>query len=307
MRARATFGTATAIVVVSAFWTTAGMPTRQTDAWAVEAGHFHHIHLNVTDPSETIQFYRRFFGANSVKYRGVSDALFTEKSFILLNTVEAPPPSHLATSLWHIGWAGVDGPSEFEWRAKAGIEVQTPLTPLGSNHFMYFWGPDREVIEVFTGSKNHRFEHVHLLSSDVERTMRWFVDHVGLTPRGPTVRWGVSGPTLTGGFSWNLIRVDNVNLIVFGAPGPGDPRPEWLPDQVGDEFVPTDGTAIDHIAFSYADITPVYERMRDTGVEIVRPIATDPEHGLTSFFVRAPDRLLVEIVQEKPVPDGIWN
>ncbi len=283
------------------------MPTRQTDAWAVEAGHFHHIHLNVTDPSETIQFYRRFFGANSVKYRGVSDALFTEKSFILLNAVEAPPPSHLATSLWHIGWAGVDGPSEFEWRAKAGIEVQTPLTPLGSNHFMYFWGPDREVIEVFTGSKNHRFEHVHLLSSDVERTMRWFVDHVGLTPRGPTVRWGVSGPTLTGGFSWNLIRVDNVNLIVFGAPGPGDPRPEWLPDEVGDEFVPTDGTAIDHIAFSYADITPVYERMRDTGVEIVRPIATDPEHGLTSFFVRAPDRLLVEIVQEKPVPDGIWN
>ena len=149
--------------------------------------------------------------------------------------MEAPPPSHLATSLWHIGWAGVDGPSEFEWRAKAGIEVQTPL------------------------------------------------------------------------FSWNLIRVDNVNLIVFGAPGPGDPRPEWLPDQVGDEFVPTDGTAIDHIAFSYADITPVYERMRGTGVEIVRPIATDPEHGLTSFFVRAPDRLLVEIVQEKPVPDGIWN
>ncbi len=305
MKARATFGTATAIVVVSVFWSP--RPTAMPKGSRIEPGRFHHVHLNVADPAETIQFYQRFFGATGVKYRGVSDALFTEKSFILLNTVEAPPPSHLATSLWHIGWAGVDGPSEFEWRANAGIEVQTPLTPLGSNHFMYFWGPDREVIEVYTGSKKHRFEHVHLLSSDVERTIQWFVDHVGLTPRGPTVRWGVSGSTLTGGFSWNLIRVDNVNLIVFGAPGPGDPRPEWLPDEVGDEFVPTDGTAIDHIAFSYADITPVYERMRGTGVEIVRPIATDPEHGLTSFFVRAPDRLLVEIVQEKPVPDGIWN
>ncbi len=306
MKARATLGTA-AIVVVSVFWTPTAMSKGQDHVPRVEPGHFHHVHLNVTDPAETIQFYRRFFGANSVSYRGVSDALFTEKSFLLLNTVKAPAPSHLTTSLWHIGWAGVDGPSEFAWRANAGIEVQTPLTPLGSNHFMYFWGPDREVIEVFTGSKNHRFEHVHLLSSDVERTIRWFVDHVGLTPRGPTRRWEGSGSTLAGGFLWSLIRVDNVNLIVFEAPGPGDPRPAWLPDEVGDEFVPTDGTAIDHIAFSYADVTPAYERMRGTGVEIVAPIATDPEHGLTSFFVRAPDQLLVEIVQEKPVPEGIWN
>ncbi len=307
MNTRAALGTATAILVGFVFWNPTAMPKGKSHGSRVEPGHFHHVHLNVTDPAETIQFYRRFFGANSVSYRGVSDALFTEKSFILLNTVGAPAPSHLTTSLWHIGWAGVDGPSEFEWRANAGIEVQTPLTPLGSNHYMYFWGPDREVIEVFTGSKNHRFEHVHLLSSDVERTIRWFVDHVGLTPRGPTLRWEGSGSTLAGGFLWNLIRVDNVNLIVFEAPGPGDPRPAWLPDEVGDEFVPTDGTAIDHIAFSYADLTPVYERMRGAGVEIVAPIATDPEKGLTSFFVRAPDQLLVEIVQEKPVPEGIWN
>lgn len=88
---------------------------------------------------------------------------------------------------------------------------------------MYFWGPSREVIEVFTGSRNHRFEHVHLIASDAETTIRWFVDHLGLTPRGPTVPWA-SGP-LSGSFLWNLIHVDNVKLIVFGLPRAGDPKP----------------------------------------------------------------------------------
>lgn len=115
--------------------------------------HFHHVHLNVTNPATTIGFYQKFFGANTVKYHGLSDALFTEKSFILLSRVAAPPPSNVGTTLWHIGWAGVDGESEFAWRTKEGIGVQTPITPLGPNHYMYFWGPDRELIEVYTGSR----------------------------------------------------------------------------------------------------------------------------------------------------------
>ena len=29
----------------------------------VETAHFHHVHLNVTDPARTIQFYGNVFGA----------------------------------------------------------------------------------------------------------------------------------------------------------------------------------------------------------------------------------------------------
>ena len=116
------------------------------------AAHFHHVHLNATDPKATIAFYKKFFGANDVRYRGLSDGLFSEKSFILLTKVTTPPPIGLGTSLWHIGWAGVDGPSEFAWRTKEGIGVQTPVTPFGSNYYMYFWGPDHEVIEIWTAS-----------------------------------------------------------------------------------------------------------------------------------------------------------
>jgi hypothetical protein len=47
--------------------------------------------------------------------------------------------------------------------------------------------------------------------------------------------------------------------------------------------------------------------MKSAGVPIVHPIAKNAEYGLTSFFVRGPDGLLVEIVAEAPVPEGIWQ
>lgn len=275
--------------------------TPPQEAVAVEPAHFHHVHLNVVDVEATRDWYEKFFGANKVQYRDRADALFTERSFILMNEVDLPPRDNFGTSLWHIGWAGVDGHSEFEWREAEGIGVQTPITPLGNNFYMYFWGPDRELVEIYTGSKNHRFEHVHLLPTDIEATIAWFGEHFGVQPNSPPRPFQQSGMRVS------TIRIDNVNLIMFEVPRPGQERNPILPDSVGPNFDVTEGRAMDHIAFSYADIEPVYDRMVASGVEIVRPIATDPELGLTSFFVRGPDRLLVEVVEEKPIPEGIWR
>jgi catechol 2,3-dioxygenase-like lactoylglutathione lyase family enzyme len=266
---------------------------------AVAAASFHHVHLNVTDPQGTVDFYEKFFGALPIQYRDRSPALFTERSFILLNEVATPPRSNLGTTIWHIGWAGVDGATEFDWRTREGIEVQTPITRLGPiNDYMYFWGPDREVVEVWTGSRNHRFEHVHLIASDVYETISWFAEHFGLSPTRP-VEPGVRGST---------IRVDNVNIIVWVNPmGGPDPNPAQLPPEIGPDVGVTDGAVIDHIAFSYPDIAPVHARMVDAGVQIVRGIESSERDGHTSFFVRGPDGLLVEVVQEKPIPEGLWR
>ena len=255
--------------------------------------HFHHVHLNVTDPTATIAFYQKFFGANTVRYRGLSDGLFTEKSFILLSKVGTPPRSNLGTSLWHIGWAGVDGESEFAWRTKAGIGVQTPITKLGPDQYMYFWGPDREVIEVFTGSRNHRFEHFHLLASDADATARWFQQYFGFTWR-------------SGVFGGNAMLVDNVNIYVLNRRRTGTPRPDAEPSEIGSPFPPTEGTAVDHVAFSVIDLKATFARLERAGATIVHRPARNSEYGFTSFFVRGPDGLLIEIVEEAPVPEGIW-
>src|ERR1700736_207177 len=72
--------------------------------WAEERAHFHHVRLNGTDVNKSIRFYARVFGAVAVEFRGVADALFTERSFILFNQVSQPPPSDLTSAIWHIGW-----------------------------------------------------------------------------------------------------------------------------------------------------------------------------------------------------------
>lgn len=256
---------------------------------------FHHVHLNVIDRHATIAFYQKYFGAKLVKYRGRTDALFTEKSFLLMDQVNGTPPTHVGSSLWHIGWSGVDGQSEYDWRVKEGIEVHTSVTPLGDNHWMYFYGPNKEVVEVFTGNKNHTFEHIHLLSTDIDKTMNWFELHLGLTAVNEEAQqWG------NGLFKWNYLLVDNVNVYVYGKP---IEERSWFPAK----FKPTDGTAIDHIGFSFENIEPIFEQMKSAEVEIVKDIKIDPVHDLKSFFVRGPDHLLVEIVEEKAIPEGIWR
>ncbi|MFO0949282.1 MAG: hypothetical protein U1D30_25790 [Planctomycetota bacterium] len=61
------------------------------------------------------------------------------------------------------------------------------------------------------------------------------------------------------------------------------------------------------MAFSYRDIQPVYERMQRAGVEIVEHPTYHEDMKLKSFSVLAPDKVLVEIVEDKPIPEGIWD
>ena len=155
---------------------------------------FHHVHLNVTDTAKSIKFYERVFGATRTKYRGVADALFTEKSFILLNKVETPPDSKLNTGIWHIGWGGVDVKNEYEWWKSHDVDIHTPLSPLPGkdNYYMYISGPDKELIEINTMG-HHRFAHVHFFCDDVNETVGWYTKHLGLKAMRPSAHEAEGG------------------------------------------------------------------------------------------------------------------
>ncbi len=47
--------------------------------------------------------------------------------------------------------------------------------------------------------------------------------------------------------------------------------------------------------------------MKQSGVKIAETPKIDPKYHFKSFFVEGPDGVLIEIVEEKPVPDGIWE
>jgi catechol 2,3-dioxygenase-like lactoylglutathione lyase family enzyme len=279
-------------------------------AQTTPAAHFHHVHLNVVDPAKTVAFYQKYLGASETLYRGRKPALFTERSFLLLTQVATPPRTGPKTAISHIGWAGVTGHDEYEWLEAQGVEFQTPIGQLGSNFGMYFYGPDRELIEIWTGGRNHRFDHLHLWASDVEASAAWLRDHLGLTPR--TMPKPASKDPVDIGSIWmSFFRVDNVNLVLFGRP---DFESRWWPgsgytaaDGPQGALEPTRGHVVDHLGFSYRDIAPVYQRMRAAGVEIVSEPMVDEEHGFERFFVLAPDQLLIEIVEERNIPEEIWD
>jgi catechol 2,3-dioxygenase-like lactoylglutathione lyase family enzyme len=270
-----------------------------------EEAHFHHVHINAVEPQESIDFYEKIFGAVEVEYAERTAALFVERSFILFDQVDTPAPSTLESALWHIGWGGIDGTNEAKWLAAQGVRFEVEPTRLGSSHYMYLLGPDDELVEIFTGERNHRFNHVHLFATDVNATTGWFERHLGLAPRAPApveprerggqLRWG------------NSIRVDNVSIVVFGLPE-GQERPPWWPETAKPgQFAPTHGRVIDHIAFSVHELDPLFARMKAEGAEIVEPVAERADLGTRSFFALAPDGLLVEVVEAKPIPDAAWE
>ena len=284
------------------------MFAQQADAAEAEPARFHHVMLNVTDPGKSINFYRRVFGAVPIKFRGVSDALFTERSFILLNKVDTPPESKLDTGIWHIGWGGVDVKNEYEWWKRHNVDIHTPLSPLpgNDNFYMYISGPDKELIEINTMG-HHRFAHVHFFCDDVNATTDWYGKYLGIKPRRANVPKPPSGDMSTLDKIWiNTIQCDNVLMIFFGKPDL-DKAPPWWPDPPLKEIQPTRGRPIDRIAFSYRKLEPEFERMKAAGAKSVEPITFREAYKLKSFLVEAPNQVLIEVVEAKPIPEGVWD
>lgn len=277
-------------------------------AWAQEQdhaqAHFHHVHLNVTNPQETMRYYQHVFGAVPTRFMGKIDALFTERSFILLTKVAAPPATKIKSGIWHIGWGGVDVPHEYQWWKARGVKIHTELYQLGGGWVTYFDGPDGERIEINTQG-HHRFSHIHLLAADPNKTAQWYADHLNL----PLRRREVPKPVdLTKVRAWsNSFNCDNINFVVYHQPNQR-PVPPWWDQEPLVNFETSRGRPIDHFAFSFRNIERVLSKMKDAGVEIVEPIAVrQQDGGLKSFFVQAPDGVVVEIVESKPIPEGIWE
>lgn len=279
----------------------AGMSVMALQPGTPPVAHFHHVHVNSTDAAKTQQFYQTTFGAQPVKFKGTTDALFVSRGFLLIKTVAQTPKSLDTTAVRHIGWAGIDGPSEFEGFKKKGLPFHTPLTALGQNWFFYIFGPDREVAEVYTGDQNHLFNHVHLSVNDIAATAGWYQRMLGMTfpatalgprPADPAARWGTQS------------RVDGVSFVYIYKDHYYADSEVRLP--VGRTLQTTAGSAFDHVAFSYERIEPEFERMKAAGATILQPIADRPE-GVRSFFVEGPDGVVIEIVEAKPIPDGLWR
>jgi catechol 2,3-dioxygenase-like lactoylglutathione lyase family enzyme len=258
----------------------------------------HHVHLNVASAAEAIAYYTKFYGAEAVWLNDVALALWADPILLLLDEVDYPLSDTLEMGFEHVGLGVPDVVGWFEQASAQGVVADTrhgaldtpvsiPSVP-GSSPFMdpevdnftfiYLRGPNHERIEVWSGLL--RFRHLHFLTPDIDATVAWYEALLDIAPLLPSAADSL-GTT-------NGISIEGVQMN-FLAPWP---EVEML--------VPTDDRPVGHLALSVQNLDHWFERANATAIPIVSPPALTP-HGFRSFFVRAPDQVLLEFVEAAPI------
>ena len=256
------------------------------------AAHFHHVHLNSTDPAAAIEFYTHHFDCEKSSYHGQA-AVWAQKSWLLFNKVSSPAPSEIVSAIWHIGWGAEDMPATYRKQLDMGTLFQTPITDISDLanvrgfYFAYVDGPDHELIELNT-SNHHHFGHLHLFSADPIAAGEWYVNNFGAQRRGS--RTPSREPRFYKGFQVApsvSVMMDNVNIIIF----PMEYLHQGFPDLWRDRktLEPTRNRVIDHIAFSVDDLAATRERLHKAGIEVD-----------ADGFLEGPDRIRIELVASPP-------
>jgi catechol 2,3-dioxygenase-like lactoylglutathione lyase family enzyme len=266
------------------------------------AARVHHIHLNVKSLRMALDFYVKFFKTEPIWLNDRELALWAEPMLFLLQEVEHDFPDTLTTGLEHVGLGSRDPVAWFEAASPQGVRADprngapdapallpTLLPPPLSSPFVksedfpilsyvYVEGPHRERIEVWS-SDVETFWHVHFMTADVDAAITWYQQLLGAPPV-------LDSSLLTLGIS-NGIALNDEIVLFFAS------WPEIA------SFEATDDRPLGHIAFSVNDLDALFARARSLGLAIVSEPAPTP-HGFRSFFARAPDKVLVELVEAGP-------
>ena len=269
---------------------------------AQNTAHFHHVHINSTDPAKSIEFYTSKFDCEKAKFAGKVDAVWAQKSWLLFTKVAEAPPWELISAIWHIGWGAEDMKATYQKQLDMGTRFFTPLTDISKLanfpgfFYAYVQGPDHELIELNT-AQHHNFGHLHLFSEDPVSAGEWYMKYFGATRRGnrPVSREPRFYEKYQVGPSMSL-AMDNVNIIIY----PVQHAPQSYPDQWKDrkELVSTKGRVIDHVGFSFDNLPEALERMRKDGVKVTDEIRTFA--GMKYAFIEGPDKIRIEVVEGHP-------
>jgi len=267
-------------------WTILGLCAAAAWAQPAPLAHFHHLHLNATDPAAAVEFYAAKFDCEKALYQG-QDAVWAQKSWLLFTKVAKAPEWELTSPIWHFGWGAEDMKTTYQKQLDSGTKFFTPLTDISwlanrpDFYYAYVDGPDHALIELNTAG-HHRFGHLHLFSEDPIAAGEWYVKHFGAAARfrqpQPRDREGVPlAPSVS-------LTMDNVNIIIYPVGYSRKAYPaHWKPGQAA--MSSTQGRVVDHVAFSVDSLAETVERLRKDGVQV--------EGG----FLEGPDRIRIEIVE----------
>jgi catechol 2,3-dioxygenase-like lactoylglutathione lyase family enzyme len=263
--------------------------------------HFHHIHLNSTDPAAAIDFYTSKFDCEKAKFAGEWDGVWAQKAWILFDKAPSAPPSAITSSIWHFGWGAEDMKAEYQKQLDSGTKFDTPFTDISDLanapgfYYAYVDGPDHALIELNTAG-HHHLGHVHLLSADPVATGDWYMKYFGATRRGkgppsrdPSFYKGYQvGPAMS-------LMSDDINIIIFPMEFARKAYPAQWTDR--NAFDSTKGRVVDHIGFSFDNLSEALEKMRQDRVKVTQEIRTAFQGKVKYAFIEGPDRVRIELVE----------
>lgn len=278
----------------------------------IRGAHWHHFHVNTTDPAKSIAYYLKHFDAKPGKFAGLQDAVWTQKSWLLFTKVNAKASTKLNTGIWHIGWGAPDPKGEFRRQGDLGNTFFQGLTDISTTnggtpdrfYFMYVESPDRTLIELNT-ARNDNFGHMHMFAEDPVATGDWYIRFFGVTGRGlstptvpaRTVRLNTQGRQTGPGSS---LYFDNVNMIIYPANYARTAYPEdW---QGISELQSTRGNVNDHFGVSVPNLDEALAVFRANGVKVTqetREVKDAAGRLLFRFaFIEGPDRVAIELIED---------
>lgn len=268
--------------------------------------HFHHLHLNATDPAAAINFYTSKFDCEKGKFAGLLDGVWAQKSWMLFTKVSAPPPWELTSAIWHFGWGAEDMKATYQKQLDSGTKFFTPLTDIsdiggrnpgatGLFYYAYVEGPDRALIELNTAG-HHRFGHLHMFSEDPVSAGEWYMKHFGATRRGTAppsrepryYRDVPIGPSMS-------LTMDNVNMIIYPIAYSRKAYTDHWKTQK--EMTSTKGRVVDHVGFSVDNLSETLEKLRKDGVKVTDEIKSVAGGKIKYAFIEGPDKIRIELVE----------
>jgi catechol 2,3-dioxygenase-like lactoylglutathione lyase family enzyme len=270
-------------------------------AQTVPNAHFHHLHLNATDPAAAIEFYSARFDAEKGKFEGLLDGVWTQKSWILFTKVNAPPVSDVTSTIWHFGWGAEDMKATYQKQVDRGTNFQTPITDIsdigggtqmGRFFYAYVDGPDHSLIELNTAN-HHHFGHIHLLSEDPVAAGEWYEKTFGVTglrksPAKHIYRDVQIGPSAS-------MMMDNVNIIIY--PMEYARTDKWAPWEGRQTFESTKGHVVDHIGISVDNLDDAIAKLKAAGIRVTDEPRSAAGGKIKFAFIEGPDKMRIEVIQ----------
>jgi len=227
-----------------------------------------HIHLSVPDPAKGVEWYRKYFGGQTMP-EGADRLLFGETRLNFLKNEKGQPST--GSAIDHLGFSVPDLDAKMKEFEAGGVKIASPARDVAGLFKLAFvedpWGTRIEVVQ---DPEKLGLHHVHLRAPDSAAALAWYKEKFG----GETAK-----------------LKDRIDGLKYGG--------VWILVTRGDA-APSDGHAIDHIGWRTNDLAAKAAELKAQGVKFTtepQPLTLASGVKVNIAYLEGPAGAKIELVQ----------